>query len=109
MIDEVLKNLDLSKEEVEIYLSLLEKGTQNAQSISKNTSVKRTYVYKICEQLLKKGLVTFEKAGRATVFAPKSPDHLLTLVEQKKEKALEAERNLDRVIASLKEKYSNID
>lgn len=109
MHEEILSNLNLSKEETEIYLCLLEKGKLNAQGISKNTSVKRTYVYKVCENLLKKGLLEIKKEGKSTVFSPKSPDNLLSLAHEMKDRAEQNEKALEGILNSLQQKYVSVE
>lgn len=109
MPKETLTKIGLSPEEAEIYLSLIERGTQSASDIAKNTSIKRTYVYKIAEELKKKGMLVYKKRGRTTLFEPNSPDHLLGLAEKRKVQASEAEKQLEATLKSLKAKYSSVE
>ncbi|RJR28546.1 hypothetical protein C4564_04900 [Candidatus Microgenomates bacterium] len=108
MKDTLIK-IGLSPEEVELYLSLLEKGAQSAAQLASSTSVKRTYVYRVASSLANKGLVTEAKHGRATVFEPNSPDHLLSLAEAKKIEAEQAQTSLEGVLSSLASKYRAIE
>lgn len=109
MIEETLIALGLSKEEVEIYLGLLEFGTLTPSEASSKTSVKRTYVYKICEDLLHKGLVTATKKGSVKAYAPASPDYLLSMVEKKKQEIENSAEQLEKVLSDLKTKYSAVE
>jgi len=106
---ELLTQIGLSPEQAEIYLSLLENGAQSAAGLSQNTSVKRTYVYRIAEELASKGLVTQGKKGRTTMFSPNSPDFLLNLVKNKQAQMSSAETQLENALPSLKEKYKAVD
>lgn len=106
---EVLINLGLSKEEADIYLSLLNKGEQGASDLSKSTKVKRTYIYSVSASLIKKGLISQVKKGKTTVFNPMSPDKLLTLAHDKKQKAEQAEQTLEAILPNLKTKYEVVD
>ena len=108
-MEEILTKIGLSDEEVEVYLSLLEAGAQSATQLDKNTKVKRTYIYRIAAQLRDKGLVTEKKKGRATLFEPNSPDHLVSLAESKKVEAEQAQTSLEGVLGSLKAKYGSIE
>jgi len=108
-MDEVLKQIGLTPEEAEIYLTLLEKGSLSAQQIAASTSVKRTYVYRICESLIAKGLVKQEKHGRAIHFTPLSPDHLLTIAEEKKQQAQATQKQLENILEILKTKYFTVE
>jgi len=109
MFENELMNLGLSEEQTEIYLSLLENGAQSATKLAGSTSVKRTYVYKICDELVERGLVSQEVKGRTTVFAPLSPDYLLSEAEQRKQEAKQAQRSLERILPNLKAKFSAVD
>lgn len=109
MFENELIALGLTQEQSEIYLSLLEKGSQSAALLAGSTSVKRTYVYKICEELIIKGLITQEVKGKTSVFIPQSPDHLLSTAEQKRQEVENAKMALERILPNLKAKYSAID
>lgn len=109
MDQEALINLGLSKEEADIYLSLLNKGGQGASELSKSTKVKRTYIYSVSASLIKKGLISQSKNGKTTVFNPMSPDKLLTLASQEKQKAEQSEQTLEAILPNLKTKYEVFD
>mgnify|MGYP001561312451 CR=1 FL=1 len=107
MQDSALINLGLSSEETAIYLSLLNNGPQSASSLSSSSKVKRTYVYAVTKSLASLGLVKEEKKGKTTIFIPLSPDHLLTLAEDQKQKSILAARNLENLLPSLKTKFAH--
>lgn len=109
MIEQTLVSLGLSQEEVEIYMSLLEHGTLTPSEISSQTKVKRTYVYKICEDLLIKGLATSTKKGNKKAYAAASPDYLLSIVEKKKQELENSAEQLEKVLGELKIKYSAVE
>lgn len=108
MEPQILTELGLSADEAEIYLSLIELGPQTAIQIGKNTKVKRTYVYKVIQGLIAKGLASQGKQGKTTIFAPLSPDHLLSLAEAKKQKAEASKQALEDILGQLKAKYVSI-
>lgn len=109
MIDETLKKIGLSNEETEVYLSLLNSGTVTASQIAKQTSVKRTNVYNICDSLITKGLVTKKALARGMAFTPLSPDHLSPLAMQLEQRIHNAMTSLENILPSLKEQYKLID
>jgi sugar-specific transcriptional regulator TrmB len=108
-IEETLLTLGLTTEEIEIYVVLLNSGTLLPSEIASQTNVKRTYVYKICEDLLLKGLVVANNKGAKKAYSPASPDYLLSIAEKKR---LEAENNktqIESMLSLLKEKYKTVD
>jgi len=109
MLAQILEQLGLRPEEVDIYLSLLSHGPQSASGLGKTTKVQRTYVYRVCQSLIGRGLVTQAKKPHGTTFAPLSPDHLLTVAEDQKSKAIQAQTSLDGILPSLKDKYRAIE
>ena len=108
-MEKSLLSVGLTKEEISIYLSLLEKSPQSAIDLSKTTPVKRTYVYQISRLLIEKGLITEKKLGRTTVFSPNSPDHLLTLAENRKTQAELAAKGIESLLDNLKNKYASVE
>lgn len=109
MLKETLISIGLSGEEAEIYLALLEHGSLTPSSIAKLTPIKRTYVYKICDGLKEKGLVSVTKKGQSKAYAPLSPDYLLALAEKKKQEAEDSKNSIERLLSTLKEKYKAVD
>ncbi len=109
MIIDTLKELGLSQEEADIYSTLLDKGSLTATAISKNSKVKRTYVYAVCKSLIKKGLVSQLTEKNVTTFSPLSPDHLMDLAERQKQEVLKASQTLEGILPTLKNKYEVVD
>ncbi len=53
----ILSNLEITDEQADVYLSLLEMGEGNYTEIAKKTGIKRTTLYLILEKMEKKGLI----------------------------------------------------
>lgn len=109
MIEEILTSLGLTPEQVDIYQSLLTHGAQTASSLAKTTKVQRTYIYRVAQELVGKGLVAMDKKGQTTLYVPQSPDHLLAQAEEQKIKATQAQTALEGILPSLKTKYQAIE
>lgn len=109
MNKETLIKIGLSPEEAEVYLDLLEHGAESASVVASHTSVKRTYVYQVVKNLISRGLARELKEGKATKFEPSSPDVLLSLVEQKKSEANQAQILIENTLNELKTKYRAIE
>lgn len=109
MLIDTLKNIGLTSEQADIYLSLLSHGAQSAGQLAKSTKVQRTYIYKICQELIKKGLISQKKKARGTTFTPLSPDYLLSIAQEQKAKILEAQTSLEEVLPQLKDKFTSIE
>ena len=69
-----LTDLGLSSDQSQIYLSLLENGSQTASKLAQTTTIKRTYVYRLCQELQKLNLINFQTQSKTTIFVPLSPN-----------------------------------
>ncbi len=110
--EDLLQSLNLSAEQTDIYLSLLRHGPQSAGRLAKSTNVKRTYVYTVCQELAKLGLLKTSlvgeaspRAGKTSTFTPSSPDALLTLSEQIQLSAKAAKTSLENILPDLLSLY----
>lgn len=94
---------DLSDNEINLYLGLLEKGTATVLEMSKHLSMNRTTVHVNVEYLLQKGLVTqtTEGRGRKRLIVPEPPERFKTIIDQKKIKVLKAEEKIDAIVSSI--------
>ena len=100
IIEETLMKLGLSKNETKVYLFLARTGEKKASEISEALSLHRTETYRILRDLEKRGLVSsvFEKPlkfiatpfERAIDILIETKKLKLKMLEQKKEKLLEA-------------------
>jgi sugar-specific transcriptional regulator TrmB len=109
MLSQILENIGLTPEQTDIYLSLVTSGTQSAGQLTKTTKVQRTYIYKVCQELIAKGLIAQTKKNRGTTFSPMSPDYLLTYAEVQKTKSVQAQVALEGILPTLKDKYGAIE
>jgi sugar-specific transcriptional regulator TrmB len=81
---ELLKDIGLSDDEAQVYLSALSLGKKTTVlKISKIAGLKRTTVYGIIESLKIKGLMSVDIQGLKNVYIAESPEKLETTLEQK--------------------------
>ncbi len=72
----ILEKIGFSKEENDIYLSLLSAGPSSISDIVRKTHMHRPAVYKVLPQLIEKGLIAIVPKGKHKLFVAESPDHL---------------------------------
>jgi sugar-specific transcriptional regulator TrmB len=101
-----LSQMGISSDQAVLYQTLLQNGPQTALNLAKITPVKRTYIYKLMDQLVEKGLVIMESKGHSTKFRTASPDKLLELVENQKILANQAAQALENALPTLKSLYT---
>lgn len=100
-----LRKLGLTEKEVQVYLAGLELGPSSILKIAQKAKIVRTTTYEIIKSLEKKKLFTESKRGKKRYFVAQSPDYLLGILRIQKRELEEKERELIRIIASLRAKY----
>ena len=104
-----LENLGLTPDQSAIYLSLIDSGPQTAITLARLTGIKRTYIYHLCKELEKEGLLKLTQKGRTTFFQAQPPDLLLTKAQEKKAQAETALIALESLLPNLQAKYRLTD
>jgi sugar-specific transcriptional regulator TrmB len=83
MIEENLKKLGFTHNEVKIYLTLLRVGKLKAGELIKETGLQRSVVYNDLDELLQRGLVSKSIIKGVAVYASTDPEALAHEAEQK--------------------------
>jgi len=80
----------LTVNESKVYLALLELGSSSASEITKKSGVHRVNVYDVIERLQTKGLISSIMKANKRFYEASDPEHLLHLLDSKKERVKEA-------------------
>lgn len=83
-LPELLIAIGLSKNEAEMYLTLLENGNQTISAIAKNSTLHRPAIYQALPTLKEKGLVSQRRVGKLIHYAAESPERLKLLLDEVK-------------------------
>ncbi len=97
----ILYKLGLTKQEVDIYLSLLSGEIKTIKEISKRTRINRTTAYRYIESLEAKGLIKWVVGTRGKLVQIAPLESLNLLFNSKK-------RNLDEVASNLPQLVKNL-
>lgn len=84
MEEKILLEFGLTKNEVNIYLTLLKTGSALAGEITKKTGIHRRNVYDSLERLMEKGLISHVIVNNRKLFSPANPKRFLNIIEEKK-------------------------
>ena len=84
-IQDDLKQLDLTKSEIAVYLSLLESGLSAPPQVAKSTGIARTNCYNVLNALIGKGLVEEHIEGTRKSYLARDPQALMNTIERRKE------------------------
>ena len=82
-IEDILIDIGLEKEEVMIYLKLLESGSTLASKISEITKINRSFTYQLLERLIIKGFVTYVIRENRKYFSAVKPEKLLEIIKDR--------------------------
>lgn len=89
MILNFLKEIGLSDKEAQVYLAMLEIGSNSVSVIAKKAGLGRTTVYSVLEGLIKKRFVTFFEKNKLKYFAAEDPQQIQFLLEKKSREAIQ--------------------
>ena len=81
----ILKEIGLSNDEAEVYLSALSLGITSVLKLARATNIKRTTVYGIVDSLKEKGLMRIELKGLKQFYAAENPEKLEIMLERRKD------------------------
>lgn len=80
-----LRNLGLSKSEIEVYLFLLETGISSPARIAKGTKIARTNTYHLLNSLEEGGLIAKQQKGKRFVYVANDPSATVRMLERRRE------------------------
>lgn len=101
MKTEVLQRIGFTNNEIKTYLALLELGESLASKIATKINLNRSLIYKILEDLIRKGFVSFVIKENRKYFSAASPNKLLSIL---KENETEVQRILPELLNLKKSK-----
>jgi sugar-specific transcriptional regulator TrmB len=88
-IYEVLEGLGLSKNEITIFINLLELGESKAGAIITKSKLQSSAVYNAIHSLIEKGLISYIKKSEVKFYKAANPETILDYIEAKKREYIE--------------------
>lgn len=83
-LEQQLRDLNLNKSEVRVYLYLLEQGLSTPPQIARGTGIARTNCYNILASLKDNGLIEEQEKAKRKAYIAGDPEALLRAIEKKK-------------------------
>lgn len=102
MLNTLLTQLGFSEKEIVIYLAILARGKVSPSELSEQTKIKRTTVYSIAQELLRRGVITIDLASNTQNLLALPPEDLQQLVINEEKRILEKQDLVSRAITELK-------
>lgn len=103
--NDILHELGLTDGEIRVYLSLLNKGTQTATQLSKDTKLNRSNSYRILERLTEKKLAFSSIIEKTRYFSITRVERINEIYNQKISSLKDKEREIERFVKDA-EKFS---
>jgi sugar-specific transcriptional regulator TrmB len=85
MIKETLRNLGLTQNEVEIYLTLLNSGELSVNEIGSKSGLHRQVCYDALDRLVEKGFVSYIIKDNKKFFKALNPEKILDYLDEQKQ------------------------
>lgn len=104
MIEDTLKQLNLSEKEIKTYLTLLKLGSSSINRISEITALPKSTCYDILRGLISRGLASSLIREKVKYFEATNPQVLITQLDEKKKKIKQILPELNSMYKTVGEK-----
>ncbi len=105
-MQEILKEIGLTKWESQTYLALLELGSTTTGPLVKKSEVPQSKIYNVLDAINKKGLCSYIVKGKTKYFQATEPEILLSILKDKQRKIQEVIPELKALTQRAKNKQS---
>ena len=95
-----LRDAGLTEGEIKVYLSLLRLGLSTTGNIVKESGVAKSFIYKILDNLIKKGLVSYITKDKTNYYQASTPEKILEYIEIKKQELDNSKKIIDDFLNS---------
>jgi len=96
-IEEILKKIGLTSNEVKTYIYLLKKGEVRAGIIAGETDINRSLMYRVLEELKKKGLISSVIKENRNYYRANDPKNIKRMIQEKEAEIEELIKNLSSI------------
>jgi len=100
-----LQILGFSREEIQVYIGVLEQGNTTVLQLAKATHIPRTTVYLLVDSLTQKGLLKLRIARKKKYYVAVEPHEILILGKSKQERLAQSLHQLEQEIPQLNALY----
>ena len=83
---QVLEDIGLTPAEIKVYLALLELGTVSAGPILEKSGLQNSVLHMTLHRLIDKGFISFVKEGKRNYYQAANPQHILSFIDEKRER-----------------------
>ncbi|MBU1198308.1 MAG: hypothetical protein KKF46_04535 [Nanoarchaeota archaeon] len=100
-IKQTLKNIGLTKGEVDVYLALLELGLSTTGRITKEANISSSKVYEVLQRLICKGLASYNLENGKHYYSATPVERLVDFLEERKQDLTEGQNEIKKLLPQL--------
>ena len=105
-VDDIFRNIGLSPKQIQVLTASMELGSQPVSTIARKTSLNRTTVYMILNELVKMGFMTKFCKLNTQYFLSVSPHVMIDMLKRKKEEYAQYEMSLKIILPELQARFN---
>ena len=98
---ELLKEIGLTEGEIKVYVALFKLGSTSTGALIKESKVHASKVYPILDRLIEKGLVSFVKEGKKTIYSANPATTIISYLDKLQNKITNQKKSADQLIKEL--------
>ena len=106
-IQDILEKIGLTRNEIKVYIALLDLGESSVGGIIKKSGVASSKVYELLDKLMEKGLVSTHIEANTKHFKAVNPLRIKEYIETKIKEFKEEEKDLDNLLPSLVSRFES--
>ena len=84
MLEQLLEKLGFNEKEIEVYLEVMLRGKTTPAAVSRAVGINRATVYSVAKNLIQKGVISEDLAGKMKYLVAQPPEELKRMVEREK-------------------------
>ena len=101
-MESILTKIGLTKNEINVYTTLLKLGSALAGEITSYSGIHRRNVYDSIERLIEKGLVSFVIINNRKWFKAADPSRLLVVIDEQKNRLDRVREDIEKLVPQLR-------
>ncbi len=107
MIESILQEVGLTKNEIKVYLALLDLGESKTGEILHKSGLNSGKIYEILDSLKRRGLVSVVIRNNVQYFSPAEPQRLFDYLEEERTKLKEKQEDFRKIIPDIMKKINS--
>lgn len=100
---ELLKEIGLTDGEIKVYVALFKLGSTSTGALIKEAGIHASKVYPILDRLIEKGLVSYVKEGKKTIYTANPAHTILAYMDKLQSQIAQQKQSAEKLISDLEQ------